>query len=330
MGTWSVAIVLAVLGIGFAPAAQVGASSAPSGEEALVAPNVISPPKPRAPGPGPDDLSEFFMGSVGVGVFLVESSGTAYDWSDAEVAETLDGIYDGLDWWASYEPRGRLSFEYELHVREPTTYEPIQRSINDDGDWIHEILTNRGYSDPAPWSKARHFNRDLRARLATDWAYTIFVVDSEDSVGQGLFVGGGYAHAYYGGPWVTMSRFSSWAYNSGDYFRVVPAHETGHIFYATDEYNGVQETSGYLNCPDRDFSQGIMNRNTLSVSDSTRCQIGWVDTDGDGIFDILDEPPETSLALPSPDPTSECELRVTGTATVVAHPNRNRTARGTT
>src|SRR3990172_10700479 len=75
------------------------------------------------------------------------------------------------------------------------------------------------------------------------------------------------AHGYYGGPWLTMSRYSSWAYNSADYFRVVPAHETGHIFYATDEYDSDPvEYSGYLNCPDSNGASGIMNRNTLGVS----------------------------------------------------------------
>ena len=264
------------------------------------------------------------MGSVGVGVFLVESTGSAYDWTDAEVTQSLDGVYAGLAWWASQDLRANLSFANELHVREPTAWEPIQYSLDDDWQWIDGIMANLGYMDPDPWSKTLHYNNDLRSRLGTDWAYSIFIADSDDGVNQGRFTNDQYAHAYYGGPWIAMSRYSSWAYNSGDYFRAVPAHETGHIFYASDEYDsGPVMYSGYLDCPDNNGAYGIMNTNVLYVSASTRCQIGWVDSDTDGVFDILDVPPETSLVPYAPDPAGETRVTYSGSATVTALPNRN-------
>lgn len=283
-----------------------------------------SGPTPSIPGPGYNDTSEFMVGSVAVAVFLVESSGAAYDWSDSEVNQTLDGIYSGLAWWVSQEPKARLSFSYELHIRQPTSAEPIQNPLGDDWIWIDEILTDLGYTAPGPWAKALHFANDLRGRLGTDWGYSIFVADSDNAVNLGRFTDNGYAHGYYGGPWLTMSRYSSWAYNSPDYFRVVPAHETGHIFYATDEYDSDPvEYSGYLNCPDNNGAPGIMNRNTLSLSPATRCQIGWVDSDSDGVLDILDVPPETTLSAHSPNPTNETRVIYLGNATVVALPNQN-------
>ncbi|OGS48054.1 MAG: hypothetical protein A3K68_05170 [Euryarchaeota archaeon RBG_16_68_13] len=307
------------------PAVPDAITLRPSGEGALVSP--LSAPSPSGTlgvAPGYDDASEFFMGDVAVGVFLVESAGFAYDWSDAEANQTLNGIYAGMDWWVGQDARARLSFEYELHVRTPTAWEPIQNSLDDDWQWIDEIMAGLGYTEPDAWSKTHHFNIDLRSRLGTDWALSLFVADSEGTVNQGLFTNGQYAHAYYGGPWITMSRYSSWAYNSADYFRAVPAHEIGHIFYATDEYDtGPVEYAGYLNCPDSNGATGIMNRNTLSISTSTRCQIGWVDSDADGIFDILDVPPETAILSIAPDPTNETKIRVTGSATVVPLTNRN-------
>jgi len=324
MASWSWGFVVIIVLATVAPVPSDVVVPKSRAEGALVAPDAaFQPPGIATPGPGPSDLSEFFMGTVGVAIFLVESNGSAYDWSDTEVTQTLNGIYAGLTWWGSVDARARLSFKYEVYPREPSTYEPIQLSIDDDWQWITEILSNRGYTDSGTWGRARHFNRDVRARLGTDWAYSIFVADSEDAVEQGLFTGGGYAHAYFGGPWVTMSRYSSWAYNSSDYYRAVPAHETGHIFYATDEYDGVSQSAGYLNCPDRDYSTGIMNQNTLSVSESTRCQIGWIDSDGDGIFDILDEPPDTTLTTYIVEPTEQCRPRVAGIATVVPLANAN-------
>lgn len=295
------------------------------GDRALPRPRSAEIPIAAAsPAPGYEETSEFFAGRVGVAIFLVESSGNVYDWTDAEVTETLDGIYAGLTWWAAQEPKAHLSFTYELHIREPTTWEPIQNSIGSGPSWIDEIMGNLGYTESDPWQKTDHFNNDVRARLGTDWAYSIFVADSDDAVDQGLFAGGGYAWAYYGGPWVTMSRYSSWAYNSGDYFRVVPAHETGHIFYATDEYDSnPAEYSGYLNCPDDNGASGIMNRNTLTISASTRCQIGWVDADGDGLLDVLGVPPETTLDPYAPDPVAEGRVTYRGNATVVPLTNQN-------
>jgi len=318
-------VVIAIAPSALSPPGERSAASAWPGEEALIAPFRPPPdPDPLAPAPGYFDLSEFMMGSVAVAIFVVESAGSAYDWSDAEVTETLDGISAGLAWWASLEPKARLSFKSEVHVREPTSWEPIQNSINDDTRWIDEILGNRGYSEADPWAKAIHFNNDLRSRLGTDWAYSLFVVDSDDAENLGRFNDDMYAHAYLGGPWLTMSRYSSWAFNSGNYFRAVPAHETAHIFYATDEYDTAPpEYSGYLNCPDKNGATGIMNRNSLVVSASTRCQIGWVDADGNGVLDILDVPPETTIIPRVPDPTKETQVTYSGEARVVALPNRN-------
>ncbi|MEE9593349.1 MAG: hypothetical protein V3W28_07200 [Thermoplasmata archaeon] len=313
-------LVLTLSLFAFPPAEARGRSS---GEVALVSP-LSHLGNGTGPGPGYFDASEFMMGNVAVGVFLVESTGSARDWSDEEVNETLEGIYAGLDWWAAQEPRARLSFSYELHIRASTSYEPTLLSLNDDYLWIDEILTDLGYTEPDPWSKALHFSNDLRESLATDWALSLFVADSEDALNMGRFTNDQYAHAYLGGPWIAMSRFSSWAYNSPDYHRVVPAHEMGHIFYASDEYDTAPpQYSGYLNCPDNNGVSGIMNRNTLAVSESTRCQIGWIDSDENDIFDILDVPPETTLHPEVPDPTSDVEIVYEGTAQVVPLPNRN-------
>ena len=317
--------VLAFAGSTAQPAPTREEPRASPGEGGLVFPlDRTSVPGPLSPSPGYNDTSEFMAGSVAVAVFLVESNGAAYDWSDSEVNQTLDGIYAGLSWWASQERKARLAFSYELHVRPPTAWEPIQNPLSDDWIWIDGILADFGYTDADPWAKALRFANDLRQRLRTDWGYSIFVADSDAAVNLGRFTDNQYAHGYYGGPWLTMSRYSSWAYNSADYFRVVPAHETGHIFYATDEYDSNPvEYSGYLNCPDSNGASGIMNRNTLGVSASTRCQVGWVDADGGGVLDILDVPPETTLSAHTPNPTNETRVAYLGNATVVPLPNRN-------
>jgi 6-phosphogluconolactonase (cycloisomerase 2 family) len=272
--------------------------------------------------PGYYDTSEFFMGSVAVGVFLMESNGDAYNWSDSEVTQTLNGIYAAMDWWIN---RGgaaaHLSFTYDLHIRQPTAYEPIQGPSSNENLWIGEAMTGLGYSS---YSGIRQYLNDLRAAHGTNWAYAIFVVDSSSSVNQGRFTDGAYAWGNLGGPWLVMSRYSSWAYNSANYYEAVPAHETGHIFYATDEYDGLGQVSGYLNAHDNDGAICLMNQNYLgNLCAASTLQIGWRDSDRDGINDILDTDPETTLTPFSPDPTTQTVLGYMGTATVVALTNQN-------
>ncbi len=95
------------------------------------------------------------------------------------------------------------------------------------------------------------------------------------------------------------------------------AHETGHIFWARDEYAGAGSSGtynarrGYYNTrnenaidqnPNPNFVQQPSIMATGSVLDaawinnvsaaSTLAQIGWQDSDGDGVFDVLDVPLE--------------------------------------
>ena len=67
-----------------------------------------------------------------------------------------------------------------------------------------------------------------------------------------------------------------------------------------------------------------MNQNSLGgLCAASTLQIGWRDSDGDHIHDILDTNPETTLAPFSPDPTAQTVLGYTGTATVVPLTNQN-------
>jgi hypothetical protein len=123
-----------------------------------------------------------------------------------------------------------------------------------------------------------------------------------------------------------MARYSTWAYNWQRYYGVVPMHEIGHIFFATDEYEGIQQWSGYLSAPDNASSSVVclMNQNdSTAVCTSSRRQIGWRDTDGDGILDILDTEPLVTLNPLVPDPTSDATPTWTGQAHVATLPNAN-------
>jgi len=104
----------------------------------------------------------------------------------------------------------------------------------------------------------------------------------------------------------------------------VSAHETCHIFYATDEYNGVTETSGYLGVQDLEGSGCMMERAyTWWLCTNSKEQLGWRDSDSDGILDIVDTFPNTVLDPCSPDPTNETILTFAGNVAVTPYPNNN-------
>ena len=150
-------------------------------------------------------------------------------------------------------------------------------------------------------------------------------------------------YAYLGGPFVVMT------YDNDNYgifnMDAVTAHETGHIFYAEDQYTsagrGCTASSGYLNVQNQNSAypyagaclsnvasimRGQVSPYTMGAVDTyARQQVGWRDTDSDTVMDILDFEPQTALNPHSPDPTSDSTPTYTGSATASSsvYPNNN-------
>jgi len=274
----------------------------------------VVPDFSASPNPGPMYTSEYMMGKIAVGIILPQ--GPLLNWTASDINTTLTGITNAMQFWSTRDPRAHLQFSYDIHIRVPSALEPINQPEFQEQVWINPVMTSLGYNQPDAFSKVRTYDDDIRAKLGTDWAFTIFALES---TGQGEFPEGGYGHAYLGGPWETFSRSATVAFNGGSYFEAVPAHETGHIFHATDEYDTLKEWSGYLNAPDSDLSPGIMNENSLYVSPSTALQIGWADFNGNGKLDILNTRPAVKINNPA-FIINQTSFTVNGTAVDVPYP----------
>jgi hypothetical protein len=148
----------------------------------------------------------------------------------------------------------------------------------------------------------RAYDNALRARYGTDWAFTIFVVDSSND-GDRLFSDGYFAYAYLGGPFMVMTSGND-GYGPAA-MDAVAAHEIGHLFLALDQYSSASQPctrrSGYLGAENQNSLYGTCASNVTSVMrgqinpyrigavDSyARAQLGWRDSDGDGILDPVD------------------------------------------
>lgn len=291
--------------------------------DALIPPDI--PPKHNSPiTPGYYETSEYLIGSVAVGIIFPESNGTidpsTESWTSIEESNVINKIRDGLSWWANQNPAAFISFNYKIHYQIPTSYEPIKHPSTNESLWISEAMSYLGYSGTNYFTQVRDYVNALREELNTNWAFAIFVVDSSNDA-DGKFADDHFAYAYLGGPFFVMTYDNNnWGIENMDF---IAAHEMGHIFYATDEYDGVTEYSGYLNVPDEDGSGGLMNASEWFLSEGTKGQVGWRDSDGDGIQDIVDTFPNTKLVHCPSNLTNNSTLTYAGFVTEVPYPNNN-------
>lgn len=264
-----------------------------------------------------DDTGEYLLGRIAVTPVLLESNGqidaNTENWTELQKSTVLANIETGLDWWTEL-----LGTKSNVHTLEfvidrtfldsptPTPYEPISQRSNGYVDWVSRFLNDTGFSQSGQLeTNIRAFNQSQRVKLGTDWSFTIFVVNSQNDIDGSFATGGSFDRAF---------AFA------GGLFQIVPStrpastftHETGHMFWARDEYIGggnFTQRRGYYNAqntnaidsnPDPNFVQadsimssgGSLDRayqNLISPT-STLAHLGWFDSDSDGIFDVLDVP----------------------------------------
>jgi len=265
--------------------------------------------------PGYYETSEFLLGSMAVGVILPESNGAidpnTEDWTETEESKMINRIMNALNWLKAYNPSANISFSMEVNYRVPTSYEPINRFYSEYPLWVTETIDNLGYRS------VLDYVNNLRNRLKTDWAYILFIVDSSNDA-DGCFPDGYDAGAIIGGPFV----ISTTRWIDSALLEAILAHEISHLFYATDEYNGIKEFSGYLNVSDADGACCLMTSNARKICEATQEQLGWRDTDEDGIPDIVDTFPEIIFDT-NQYQLNDGTLTFTGYVTEVPYPNCN-------
>lgn len=289
---------------------HVAAHGSSSDGDALIAP----PPPPTL---SSDDSiqrgpSQYMAGSVAVRVVLPESDGSVdastENWTPAQVEQVRGQVQAALDWWTAQLPLARLHFTMRLEVVS-TAYEPITYGLADEGRWIGDLFQRMGFAGSSYFDQSYAAGYDLRDELDTDWTTTIFVVNSEQH-GNGYFADGHFAYAYINGPFMVVTSDGG-SYGS-DGLAPVVAHELGHIFGALDQYAAARvsctRNSGYLDLPTSNSQFGGCGTNVPSImlepngayqagliDPSAQGQIGYRDSDGDGLIDPLDTTPTIEL-----------------------------------
>ncbi len=189
-----------------------------------------------------------------------------------------------------------------------------------------------GAADSPPPERA--YDNAVRKANGTNWAFTLYVVDSlhDDAAAThdptpGAFPDGAFAYTFdLFGPY-TVTTYDDSTYTPG-HFDGVLAHEIGHVFGALDEYaappgypstgdlysgylwvrnaNAVQGGSTHDVCIMRGGSEGLAayegqpygtDTNVGGICPSTAGQIGWRVT-RNGLPDVVDTKPTVKLQKP--------------------------------
>ncbi len=314
--------------------------------------------------------SDYMLGSVTVALILLESDGSidpsTEDWTQGEIDLVHQRVVEGLTWWETKAQERGIALDFSLApghpIVIPTSYEPITRpggppSWGGDEDlWIDEVMEGLGY-DNYPIEdyllEVREYDNALRQAHHTDWAVTIFVVDSSNDLANdpntpGLFSNWISSYTAVAGPRIVLVRDNDgWGF---DKLGGITAHEFGHLFGAPDEepadWSCKDNSScmwefGYLSVPNQNCNKSacekpdddcIMRspRYVYDIHVSTICyytegHLGWHNSDSDDLPDPIDTDPELNIIgyPPSPSPSYALEYlaEITDIPWPTTHPN---------
>lgn len=218
--------------------------------------------------------SDSMVGTVAFCLMYVESDGSIdsniYTWSNAAVDHTLNQCASGLSWWVNKARSRSINLSFSLYYYSPDStamnqgYEPIYHSSEDDDLWINAIMSNLGFTYGSKFDRVNAFNTWLKNWAGTDWTYSAFVAYNPPKQGAPkTFTDGYFAYAYLGGPHTQfLYKNNGWSLN--DIWSTL-GHETGHIFYACDEY--YQEGyGGCMSCDPCNSFRPITNGNCVHPS----------------------------------------------------------------
>jgi hypothetical protein len=205
--------------------------------------------------------SSFMVGKVAVAAFIITwYEGQKVEYSADEINNIRNAILNSFMFWRKHAPSSiELNF-YLVPGYDPKVVNTPDELPKDDYQFVLQLIE----------------------QTSSDWGFLIYINKASPYR----------SFAYFGGP-------SAFILGSSVFNSLVYAHEIGHIFWATDEYNGRTEGSdGYL---DWDGANCIMNNLADNVcwdelwnygeGRGTRGQIGWKDKNQNGIIDIFELPP---------------------------------------
>ncbi|UCH84862.1 MAG: hypothetical protein JSW50_04005, partial [Candidatus Latescibacterota bacterium] len=231
--------------------------------------------------------SDNMSGTIAVTLFLVESDGTydpdLYTWTEEHMQQYVNSVNTGLAWWTSVAPNYFdcwcaffVRYYPGTDPRCQQGYEPVINPHTLANSWVNTVITNFGYNSGSVFARVDAFNTWQRSFYGADWAFSAFIAYNPPPA-DNRFTDGAAAWAYLGGPY-TVQLYRSFTWDPSQVF----PHETGHIFWACDEYAGscTCDCYGELNrncveCAGYPHGPCMMRDNDFTLCQYTPAQIGW-------------------------------------------------------
>ena len=239
-------------------------------------------------------LTPVMGGKIVQTIFFVESNGKidvqTENWGkDWKMIKRQ--VVKGLRYWTRIAPqkmRLRFVIKFNKPNKSKTGYEPINRPSSDEGLWIGELMTKKGFPAARIGEASSYFDqvfafnaKQVKKFKATGGAVSEFVVASRNDA-DGKFTDGAFGYAYLGG-WFTVMTYDNNGWGPAR-FNQVQSHENGHLTgRALDEYassgcacrdkspNGTRNG----NCAVCSSASCVMKDNSAPICRFTKKQLGW-------------------------------------------------------
>lgn len=300
-----------------------------------------------------DQNSEFLAGDILIQLIFPESSGlwdeNSEDWSDNELNRAVSGAITAMLNFQEQFNNIPMHMVFHTLKRVATGFEPIAHNISDDEIWVKDAMRNLGYTINDHLAAVHQFNNEGKKRYGTDWVFTAFVANSENSPSHRFKEAGYTAYAYLGGPYLVMpfpAGENPFGIDEVLLFSTIFQHEAAHIFWALDEYlqalGDCASHSGYLDVYNRNKLFYDPDGNTDSCQEIIPCimarakedlgrpicgytagMMGLTVSKKSGIPKIFDSAPVVRFENSSVETVDTDDLTVRFRAISTAVPNKN-------